>query len=118
MVEDGAVVAAGLVAERAGDPALADAGRAGDEQVLVPLDPVAGGELLEQRAVEAARRLQIDVLDDGVLAQAGEPQAGHEPLVVALGRLAVDQQGEALLEAERGDVGLVAAAPRAPWPCR
>ena len=31
---------------------------------------------------------------------------GDEPLVVALGRLAIDQQREALLEAERGNVGL------------
>ena len=36
MIEDGAIVAAGLVAERAGNPTFADAGRADDEQVLVP----------------------------------------------------------------------------------
>ena len=33
MVLGGEAVAAGLVAERAGDPRLPDAGRAGDEQV-------------------------------------------------------------------------------------
>ena len=106
MVEDGAVVAAGLVAERAGDPALADAGRAGDQQILVAVDPVASDELLEQGAVEAADGAQIDILDDGGLAQAGELEARDEALVVALGGLAVDQQAEALLEAECGDVGL------------
>ena len=46
------------------------------EQVLVPIDPVAGDELLEQRLVETARRLHVDVLDDGGLAQAGELAAG------------------------------------------
>ena len=106
MIEDGAVVAAGLVAERACNPTFADAGRADDEQVLVACDPVAGDELLEQRPVEAARRFVVDILDDGGLAQAGEPQAAIEPLVLALGRLAVDQQGEPLLEGERGDIGL------------
>jgi hypothetical protein len=35
--------------EHACKPALADPGRADDDQVLMPLDPVAGGELVEQR---------------------------------------------------------------------
>ena len=105
-VEDRAVVAASLVAERAGDPTLADTGWADDEQVLVSLDPLAGDELLEQRLVEAARRLHVDILDDGVLPQLGEAQAVHQPLVLALGRLAIDQQREALLEGECCDVGL------------
>jgi hypothetical protein len=42
MIEDGAVVAAGLVAERASNPTFADAGWADDEQILVPCDPLAG----------------------------------------------------------------------------
>src|SRR3954470_20837874 len=69
LIEHGAIVAACLVAERAGDPALADAGRPDDEQVLVALDPLAGDELLEQSPVETACGPQIDVIDDGVLAQ-------------------------------------------------
>ena len=76
------------------------------EQVLVPFDPVAGDELVEQRLVETARRLHVDILDDGRLAQAGELQSGDEPLVLALDGLAVDHQREPLLEGERGDVGL------------
>ena len=108
VVEDGAIVAAGLVAERAGDPALADAGRADDQQVLLAVDPVAGDELGEQGSVEAARGAQIDVLDDGGLPQRGELQARGEALVLALDRLAVDHQGETLLEGECGDVGLAA----------
>jgi hypothetical protein len=46
------------------------------------------------------------VFDDGILPQACEPQPGYEPLVVALGRLAIDEQGKALLEAERCNVRL------------
>ncbi len=55
VIEDGAIVAAGLVAERAGDPALAHPGRADDQQVQLALDPVAGDEAGEQGSVEAAR---------------------------------------------------------------
>jgi len=39
------------VAKGASNPALADAGRADDEQVLMSVDPFAGDELLEQRLV-------------------------------------------------------------------
>ena len=106
MVEDGAVVAACLVAERACDPALADAGRTGDEQVLLAADPVAIDQLGEEGALDAARRAQIDILDDGSLAQGGELQACDEPLVVALGDLAVDHQAEPHLEGQRGGIGL------------
>ena len=43
VVDDGAAITAGLVAERAGDPALSKAGRPGDQQVLVPVDSAAVG---------------------------------------------------------------------------
>ena len=81
-------------------------GRADDEQVLMSVDPFAGDELLEQRLVEPARRLDVDILDDGVLTEACEPQSSDQPFVLALGRLTVDEQREALLEGQRGDVGL------------
>ena len=93
-------------------------GRAGNQQVLVSVDPLAGGELLEQRLVEAARRLGVDVLDDGVLPQFCEAQAVHQSLVLALGRLAIDQQSESLLEGECCDVGLSLLVRRMPSPCR
>src|SRR4029077_3023914 len=70
MVEDGAIVAACLVAERTGKPTFARAGRAADQQALVPCDPVAGDELGEQCLVKTARRLHVDILDDGRLSQA------------------------------------------------
>ena len=84
LIEDGTVVAARLVAERASDPALADPGRSDDEKVMMAGDPLAGGELVEQRLVEPARRPEIDILDDGVLAQAREAQTADEPFVLAL----------------------------------
>ena len=106
MVEDGTVIAACLVAQRAGDPTLADAGRTGDQQVLLAADPVAVDKLGEEGALDAARRPQIDILDDGSLTQSGELQAGDEPLVVALCDLAVDHEAEPHLEGERCGIGL------------
>jgi hypothetical protein len=42
------------VPERAGEPAFADAAGAGDPQIAPFADEVAGGELEEQDAIEAA----------------------------------------------------------------
>ena len=54
-------------------------------------DPLAGGELLEQSAVEAAWGPVIDVLDAGRLAQSGVAQPGGKPLVAA-GELAIQSR--------------------------
>jgi hypothetical protein len=70
------------------------------------IDPVADDELLEQRLVEPAWRLHVDVLSDRRLAQAGELEPGSNPLVLTVDGLAVDHHRNALLEGERGDVGL------------
>jgi hypothetical protein len=59
VVEDGTVVSACLVAERAGDPTLADAGRPGDEQVLLATDPIAIDELGEEGAIDAQESARI-----------------------------------------------------------
>ena len=92
-VVDGVAVAAGLLRKRAGQPRLADAAWAGDEQIAVLGDPAAGGELLEQRLVEPARRAVVDVLDRGLaVTQPGGAQPGLEAPGVAIGGLAVEQQ--------------------------
>jgi hypothetical protein len=85
------------VTERASNPAFTDAGGSDDKQVLMSVDPIAGNELLEQDLVEPAGRLHIDILNDGVLPQACEPQPSDQPLVVALGRFAIDEESETLL---------------------
>src|SRR4029078_4316717 len=69
-------VAARLAAEGASQPAFADAGRAAQDQIVVRIDPLAAGELVEQSAIETARGAAIDVLDDGVVAQPGIAQPG------------------------------------------
>ena len=52
MVEHGAIVAAGLVAECAGKPTFAEPGFAEDDQILASGNPIAGGKPCKQRLVE------------------------------------------------------------------
>ncbi len=59
--------------EGAGEPAHADAARAGDDEIPLVPDPVATGELEEERAVETAGGAIIDILDACRLPQAGDP---------------------------------------------
>ena len=63
LIEHGAIVAAGFVAERRGEPALADAGRAADQEIDAVADPATLNEAGEQRTVEPARGAVVDVLD-------------------------------------------------------
>jgi hypothetical protein len=48
---------------------FADASRPAQHQIVARIDPLAGGKLVEQRAIEAAVNSVIDVLDDGMVAQ-------------------------------------------------
>ena len=106
VVENRAIVPARLVGQRACEPTFTEPGLADDDQVLVLGDPVASDQLGEQRLVEAARRLHVDIFDDGVLPEPGELQATDEPFVLALDGLAIDEQTEPLLEREGGDIGV------------
>src|SRR5437764_13960144 len=66
------------------------------------VDPLTIGELVKQRAVEAAWGPVIDVLDTGLLAQSGIAQPGGKPLVAAMGELAIEQEAEPVSMSERG----------------
>jgi len=48
---------------------------------------------------------EIDVLDNGRLAQPGRTQATGEPLVLATGGLAIDKQPEPILATEFAGIG-------------
>src|SRR5260370_39934101 len=67
LIKNRAVVAASLVTEGTGKPTFADPGRPAQNQIVVRVDPLAIGELVEQSAVEAAWGPVID--DAGLLAQ-------------------------------------------------
>jgi len=70
------------------------------------VDPLTIGELVKQRAVEAAWGPVIDVLDAGLLAQSGVAQPGGKPLVAAMGELTIEQEAEPVGMSERdGFVG-------------
>jgi hypothetical protein len=60
-----------------------------------------------KRAVEAARGAEVDILDHGGLAQSGVAQTAREALVLAAGRLAVDQQAEPILAGQLGAIGSI-----------
>ena len=83
MIEHRAIVAAGSVADGAGEPTLADAGRADQDQIVVGIDPVALGKLLEQGAIETSGGAIVDVFDAGLLAEFCRAQPRRQPLVPA-----------------------------------
>src|ERR1700693_1818183 len=98
MVKDRTIVAAGFVAEGAGDPAFAQAGSSCDEQVLMAVDPIAGDEPGEDGAVDAARRAAIDIFHTCALAQRGELEARRKTFGVSLGSFTIEQKADALFE--------------------
>jgi hypothetical protein len=94
VIDDGEILAAGLVAERASQPAFADTGRPGEQQPMPGTDPLAAGKLEEEAAVQTAGGAEVDVLDAGLMAQTGGTGAGFEALLAAHRHLVVEQQGE------------------------
>ena len=104
-VERSITLPAGLVAQGAGEIALAHACRPGDEDVLPLLDPATRGELQQKPLVEAAGLAVVDVLDTGRKPKSGHLQPDPEPYVAPLRHLPVDEQPEALLEAKLPEVG-------------
>jgi hypothetical protein len=98
LVEDGAAIPAGLVSQGAGEPAFSDAGRAGDQHILMAVDPISSDEPGQERAIDTAWRAKIDVLHAGVLTEGGELQARRHALGIALGGFAISHDADALLE--------------------
>ena len=105
----GAVAAAaGLVGEGTGDEALAGAGGAGDEDLLVLVDPAAGGELADHGLVELAAGRVVDGLEAGVRQlELGFLEGAGQALVLPGQPLGVDEQAEAFIEAEGGQLGVL-----------
>ena len=106
LVRDGAVVATGLVAESTRKITLSDAGGATKDQIVMRVDPLAIGELVEQGAIETAWGSVIDVLDDGRMTQPGIAQADGKALVATMGNFAIDEQAEPISMGE-GFIGWI-----------
>ena len=92
VIDNRQILAARLLAERAGQEALADAARPGDQQVPLGADPVAGSQLEEETAVEAAHGLVVDIPEAGVVTQTGGFSAQFEALLPSQRQLMVEQQ--------------------------
>ena len=75
--------------------------------MMMVANPLTGRELEEESTVEAAVGAEIDVLNDGRLAQPGLAEAAGEALVLAAGRFAVNEQPEPILAAEFAGIGSV-----------
>ena len=68
-------------------------------------DPAAGEQITDHALVQAARRLHVEVLEAGGLTQARLSQTGEQGRVGAIGRLAVDQQGELVGKIQLAAIG-------------
>src|SRR5271170_7899200 len=91
-VENGYVFSTRFVTERAGQPTLAQAARPRHEEIAALGDPITGRELEEQRAVEAARRRKVDVLDAGGVTELGDPGPCFKLLLSAQRQFVFEQQ--------------------------
>src|ERR1019366_1931633 len=86
--------------ERGAEEALAGAGRADDDDVLLGAHPLAGCEGAHDGFVDAASGIARDLLDADAAGDAGVPEEPIESLVLAVGPLAVDEQPDRLLSGE------------------
>ena len=68
-------------------------------------EPAAGEQITDHALVQAARRLHVEVLEAGGLTQARLSQTGEQGRVGAIGRLAVDQQGELVGKIQLAAIG-------------
>lgn len=100
MINDGAIVAAGLLANGAGEPTFPGPARADQGQIIVGVDPLTVGELLEQSSVEPARGAIVDVFDAGLLTEPGGAQPRRQPFVAPKGGFPIQQQGEPVVAVE------------------
>jgi hypothetical protein len=96
------------VGEGTSDEALAGAGGAGDEDLLVLGDPAAGGELADDGLVELPAGRVVDGLDAGLRQfELGFLEGPGQALVLPGEPLGVDEQPKPLIEAEGGELGVL-----------
>ena len=86
---------------------LAQAARPRHEKIASLGDPITGRELEEQRAVEAARLLIVDVLDAGGVTELGDPCPCFKLLLSARRQFVFEQQPEPFGVIETTRFGLV-----------
>ena len=97
--------AAGLVAERTGEIGFSRPGRPADEHGLAVPDPLPGGEAEHEGSVQPAGGLEVEVFDGRVKMELGVALQALVAALLPFGLLAFEEQGEAVLEGQFGDVG-------------
>ena len=102
-VENGKALTTRGLAQRTSEPGLAEAGGAGDENVVAAANPVGAGETRELAWIETTSTAGVEVLDTGIgILELGLfEQTFHAP-GVAPGEFAIDQEAEAIFEGEAG----------------
>ena len=108
----GVAGAAGALGEGLGEPGLADAGGADQEQVAMLGDPGAGGRGSGPARLSRPRRglCQSMSSSEAWRRRLAVPQAPAQLALLAVGPLGVDEQAEAVLEAELGELGIAELA--------
>jgi len=103
-IRRGEAVATRALDEGRGEPGFPDAGRPGDQQMVVIADPAARAEAQDHLAAEPAWRAEIDVFERRGIAQLRVAQALRQFPGFPGGPLGVDQQAEAVVETQLGVV--------------
>src|SRR5690606_25735756 len=99
-VDHAVLLTAGLLAERTGEIRFADAGWAGNQNVLMLGDPAAGGELADQRAIQLAPAV-VEILETGLTQfELGFFEPAPQGPGLARQGLGIDEYAEALVETE------------------
>lgn len=83
LIKHRSIVAAGSMADCAGEPTLADTSWTDEHEIIVRVDPGTLGKLLEERSIETTRTTIIYIFDAGLLTQFGMTQSGGKPLVMS-----------------------------------
>lgn len=96
MVEGGNPLAAGGLGQGAGEPCIADSGCAGNQEIVVSPDPLAGGKVCQQRVVDGASGFGIQVFQGGILPQSGTLEPAGKLAVLPLQELRVHEQSQAV----------------------
>ena len=81
VIAGGMAVAAGLVAQSAGEVSFAGPGGTGDQAVMVAADPVAGAQLIDVSPFETAGMAVINILQTGTEFELGIFEAADQAAV-------------------------------------
>jgi len=106
-VEGAVSFPAGFVGQGAGEESLSRASGAGDDDIVVAPDPVAGDEVHHDRLVDSPRGFIVDILHASVKFQPGIFQIAIHPVVFLPGPLAIHDEAETLCKGEPVHIRLI-----------